>query len=187
MNNIYRHTDQRREASGFTLLEIVFVLGMIGIIVAWVTLSVSTVDTEKKLLKAADGIESLIKRARSVAVLQQRPYQVIITKSSISMAPQYMKADVEEFEDDEEGAREVFENILVNESPDPEVRYEILRWRAKEWTEIEGDSKVVLTMDPLGMVEPVSIRCRVGKSWIMHALHPLTGGVRDEEMSVEEE
>jgi len=42
-------------------------------------------------------------------------------------------------------------------------------------------------MDPQGLVEPISIRCTSGKSWILHELNPLTGGVRDEEMNIEDE
>ena len=123
-NQRYQHLKKAKQVQGFTLLEIVFVLGMIGIFVAWVTLSVSTVNTEKKLLKAIDGIESLVKRARSIAVLQQRPYQVIITESDISMTPQYVRDDLEEYDDDD-APRENFENITVSESTDSEVIYEI--------------------------------------------------------------
>ena len=189
MNNNFRHSfsKNKRVASGFTLLEIVFVLGMIAIIVGWVTMSVSTVNTEKKLLEAADGIESLIRRGRSVAVLQQRPYQVTITSSAISLAPQYARDELESYDDDEWDTRETFESVSASEALDQEVTYEIRRWRSDSWLEIEGDEKVVLTLDSAGMVEPISIRCGMGKSWISHTLSPLTGAVRDEEMSVQEE
>jgi prepilin-type N-terminal cleavage/methylation domain-containing protein len=193
MNNSLRHTrDTNRrtmqQAQGFTLLEIVFVLGMIAIIVAWVTLTVTTVETEHQLRKAAGNIETLVKRGRSIAVMQQRPYQVTVSLGSVSMAPQYMRSDfVEIDDDDEEGAsREDFENITANENTDPDVTYEIRRWRSDIWQEIDKNHQVVLTLDPMGLVEPISVRCTVGKSWILQELHPLTGGVRDEEMSIED-
>lgn len=159
---------------------------MIGIIVAWVTVSVSTVNTEKQLQEAANGIESLVKRGRSLAVLQQRPYEVTISPGSISLAPKYMRDEQESYDDESEDAPKQFENVTVTESMDSEVKYEIRRWRSANWLEITGDNKVVLTLDPAGLVEPISIRCSVGESWISHTLSPLTGSVRDEEMSVQE-
>jgi len=198
MNNSLRHTrDTRRwirqQAQGFTLLEIVFVLGIIAIIVTWVTLTVTTVETEKKLRKAAGSIETLVKRGRTIAVMQQRPYQVTISLGSVSMAPQYMRSDFVESDDDDyeydyEGtSREDFENITASEKTDSGVTYEIRRWRSDIWQEIDKDYQVVVTLDPVGLVEPISVRCSVGKSWIIQELHPLTGGIRDEEMSIEEE
>lgn len=177
-------------AQGFTLLEIVFVLGMIAMLAVWLTMSVTTVGTEQKLREASGSIEVMTKRARSIAVMQQRAYQVTISNGSVSMAPQYVSAEVETFEEDEgeEGAsREDFEDVTANEPTDVEVTYEIRRWRSDTWEEIDGDKKVVLTVEPVGLVEPISIRCSMGKSWLIQDLHPLTGGVSDEEMSVQDE
>ena len=63
-------------------MEIVFVLAMIAMLTTWMTLSVSTVETEQKLREASGGIESLAKRARNIAVMQQRPYQLTISAES---------------------------------------------------------------------------------------------------------
>lgn len=180
----------RAGSPGFTLLEVVFVLGMIAMMTVWLTLSVTSVDTEQQLREGAGGIESMVKRARTIAVMQQRPYQVTISEGAISLAPQYMRSggEIEEFDEyeDEESVREDFEDIIASEETDLDLSYEIRRWRSDLWLKIEGDEKVVLTLDPMGLVEPISVRCRVGKSWLIQELHPLTGGVRDEEMSVEE-
>ena len=186
MNNA-THSRESQRARGFTLLEVVFVLGMIAMIVAWVTLTTASVDAEKQLRESSGDIVLMIKRARSIAVMQQRPYQVTISEDSVSMAPQFFRADagkIEVFDEDVE--RENFENITASESTDPDVKYEIRRWRSDFWQEMDKDHKVVLTLDPAGLVEPIAIRCSVGKSWLLQELHPLTGGVRDEEMSIEE-
>lgn len=181
----------RGQASGFTLLEMVFVLGMLAILVTWITLTVATVETEERLRDASGSIESLARRARNIAVRQQRAYQLTISAGSISIAPQYMlTGEVDEYEEDrgeELASREDHENITASESMDAEVTYEIRRWRSEEWILIEGDEKVVITLDPVGLVEPISIRCSVGKSWLIQELHPLTASVRNEEMSVEDE
>lgn len=182
---------QRSGGHGFTLLEVVFVLGMIAMMTVWLTLSVTSVDTEQQLREASGGIESMVKRARTVAVMQQRPYQVTITEDRISLAPQYTQSvgDMDGFDEDDDVdvTREDFEDIIASEETDLDLKYEVRRWRSDLWLEIKGEEKVVLTLDPLGLVEPISIRCSVGKSWLIQELHPLTGGVRDEEMSVEED
>lgn len=179
-------------AGGFTLLEIVFVLGMVAMLVTWLTLSIGTVETEQKLREASGSIESLAKRGRNIAVRQQRTYHLIIGKDSISIAPQYVldgseDSIIEPEDGDTEVPRENFEDITVSENTDTEVTYEIKRWRSDEWELIDGDKEITLTLDPVGLVEPISIRCSIGKSWLIHELHPLTAGVRDEEMSVENE
>lgn len=190
MQKIKGHT-RRGQAGGFTLLEMVFVLGMVAILVTWITLTVSTVETEQRLREASGSIESLARRARNIAVMQQRAYQLTISEGSISIAPQYMLTDVVDDYETERGEeappREDYENITASEDTDAEVTYEIRRWRSEEWILIEGDKKVVITLDPVGLVEPISIRCSVGKSWLIQELHPLTASVRDEEMSVEDE
>lgn len=177
-----------RGSGGFTLLETVIVLGLISVIIGWVVVSVGTVETEDRLRRAVGDFESMAKRARSVAVSQQRPYQLTISAGGISMAPVYpMRGAGEEGFGGGGTANERFEDVAATEKPDPGVTYEIKRWRSDVWQVIEGDEKVVLTLDPVGLVEPVSIRCSVGKSWIIQELHPLTAGIRDEEMSIEKE
>ena len=185
MNSAKCHSVSK-QAGGFTLLEIVFVLGMIAMMAVWLTVSVTTVDTEQQLREAIGSIETMTKRSRSVAVMQQRPYQITISASAISMAPQYTRAEaMVEFDEEDDGAvREDFEDIVADESADPEVTYEIRRWRSDIWQKIEEDKVVKLTVDPVGLVEPISVRCSKGSSWIIQDLHPLTGGVRDEEMSI---
>ena len=65
------------------------VLGMVGILVTWLTISVGTVQTEEKLRRGVSDIEVMAKRARSIAVQQQRPYQLTISEDSISICLLY--------------------------------------------------------------------------------------------------
>lgn len=186
MNRAKRHHGAG-QAAGFTLLEVVFVLGMIAMLAVWLTVNVTTVDTEKRLREASGAVETMAKRARSVAMMQQRPYQVTISLDGVSMAPQFARSGSFSQGEDGEEAVAVFEDVLDSEPLDPEVKYEIRRWRSDLWDEIEGEDKLVLTIDPLGLVEPISIRCSLGNSWIMQELNPLTAGVNDEELSVEDD
>jgi prepilin-type N-terminal cleavage/methylation domain-containing protein len=186
-----RHT-KNRQVAGFTLLEIVFVLSMIAILVTWLTVSLSTVESEQKLREAASRIELLAKRGLSIAVMQQRPYQLTITASSVSIAPRYALGPDEAvyMENEEDGAggeSGSFDDITASEAIDADVSYEIKRWQSDDWVALEGDKRIVITLNPIGLIEPFMIRCSMGESWIMHELHPLTAGVRDEQMSIEKE
>jgi len=186
-----RHS-KNRQVAGFTLLEIVFVLSMIAILVTWLTVSLSTVESEQKLREAASRIELLAKRGLSIAVMQQRPYQLTITASSVSIAPRYALGPdeagyIENEQDGAGGESGSFDDITASEAIDVDVSYEIKRWQSDDWVALEGDKRIVITLNPIGLIEPFMIRCTMGESWIMHELHPLTAGVRDEEMSIEKE
>ncbi len=186
-----RHA-KNRQVAGFTLLEIVFVLSMIAILVTWLTVSLSTVESEQKLREAAGRIESLAQRGLRIAVMQQRPYQLTITASSVSLAPRNAfgsdeAVSMENEMDGEGGDSRTFDDIAASEATDAEVSYEIKRWQSDKWEELEGDKRIVITLNPIGLIEPLMIRCSMGESWIMHELHPLTAGIRDEEMSIEKE
>ena len=186
-----RHT-KNRQVAGFTLLEIVFVLSMIAILVTWLTVSLSTVESEQKLREAASRIELLAKRGLSIAVMQQRPYQLTINASSVSIAPRFALGPdesgyIENEQDGAGGESGSFDDITASEAIDADVSYEIKRWQSDDWVALEGDKRIVITLNPIGLIEPFMIRCSMGESWIMHELHPLTAGVRDEEMSIEME
>lgn len=185
-------TNHRRvkQTGGFTLLEMVFVLAFVAILVTWLTLSIGTVETEQRLRSSVSEVGVMAKRARNVAVTQQRAYQVIVEQGKISMSPQYARsegADGGIEENTNRGSGQRFDDVTASEELDAEVEYEIRRWGSDEWVKIDRDQKVVMTIDPTGLVEPISIRCTLGDSWIKQDLHPLTADVRDEETSISKE
>ena len=127
-----RRQTKSRQVAGFTLLEIVFVLSMIAVFVTWLTVSLSTVESEQKLRDAAGRIELLAKRGLSIAVMQQRPYQLAITASSVSIAPRYElgpdeTASMENEQDGAGGDSRSFDDITASEALDGDVSYEIKR------------------------------------------------------------
>lgn len=187
----YKRHIRNNRPGGFTLLEVVFVLAMIAILVTWLTVSLSTVETEQKLREASGRVELLAKRGLNIAVQQQRPYLLTIGAQSASLAPRYSSGDKEEddldFGDGDGDTKLNLEDIVASETMDGDISYEIKRWRSDDWELLEGDKKMVLVLNPVGLVEPISIRCSIGDSWLQHELHPLTGGVRDEEMSIVKE
>ncbi|MGJ8678326.1 MAG: pilus assembly FimT family protein [Akkermansiaceae bacterium] len=188
--NLRSHSPRSKHSSGFSLLEIVFVLGLVAVIVTWITVSVGTVETEEKLRRASGEIVSVVVQARNIAVRQQRPYEVSISKENVSLSPQYEIDQETSGRDEDEVTNSdlvVHEDVKSSSKQDGDVTYEILRWRADDWISLEKDKKVFLVIEPSGLVEPISIRCTIGQSWIIQELHPLTGGVRDEQTSIQKE
>ncbi len=184
---IVRHRDVLKSSpQGFTLLEMVIVLSIIAAIATMAVLSQGNVQAEQRLRESIGSIESLAKRGRNIAVRQQRAYQLVISEESISIGAQYARAEDGGGNNyDEVAVRKKFEDITDIEETDSEVIYEVKRWGSDTWQLIERDKKVVLTIEPTGLVEPISIRCSMGNSWIIQELHPLTAGVRNEEMNID--
>lgn len=175
---------------GFTLLEMVIVLSIIAAVVALVVLDFRNIEAEQRLRESAGSVEALAKRARNIAVVQQRAYQLTIREGAISIAPQYQRnpggVDGDDGDDDMQ-PRARFEDVVDSQETDAEVTYEVKRWGSDKWQVIGKDRQVVITIDPTGLVEPISIRCSVGKNWLVQELHPLTASIRDEEMHIESE
>jgi len=194
MNNGLKQKQTLMVSDGFSLLEMVFVLIMITVMVAWGVMSVSTVDTEEQLRSASGQIESLAKRGRNIAVKEQRPYLLLIGPQSVSIEPamgsvataaiNINQNDIAYSNQQDTVGRDLGSQSSASVKMDHDVTYSIKRWRSDDWEVIEGEKRVVIRLDPNGLVEPVSIRCSIGDSWLMQQLHPLTAGVRDEEMSI---
>ena len=184
---IVKHRDVLKfSRQGFTLLEMVIVLSIIAAIATMVVLSLGNVQAEQRLRESVGSIESLAKLGRNIAVRQQRAYQLTISEQAISIEPKYTRSQaVIGFDEDELGILKIFEDISDVKETDNDVIYEVRRWDSDTWQLIERDKKVVLTIEPTGLVEPISIRCSMGNSWIIQELHPLTAGVRNEEMNID--
>lgn len=183
---------------GFTLLEIVIVMGLIGVLLGTAFLSANAGAAEKRLRQLSSVHEDLIYRARSLAILQQRTYQVTFRDGRVELAPagqvveqQLSRRDLrreERYRDELAVEKSKFPEVRESVSyDDEEVKIEVLRWGAKNFTKIERDKVEVLKFVPTGLAEPVTVRTTVGPSYLQISISPLSGGVRDEEMVVVKE
>jgi general secretion pathway protein H len=81
MGAIYRshgHPSQRSAAGGFTLVEILVVVVIIGVLSAGLLLSVSLTGRDQDLEKESDRLLNLMNYAREQSELQTREYGIII-------------------------------------------------------------------------------------------------------------
>jgi general secretion pathway protein H len=96
-------------AAGFTLLELLIVVVIIGLLSAGMLLSVSLTGRDRELEKESDRLEALFAYAREQAELQTREYGVLFQDDGY----EFLSFDVHQnawrsiFEDDALGARKL--------------------------------------------------------------------------------
>jgi prepilin-type N-terminal cleavage/methylation domain-containing protein len=169
-------------AAGFTLLEVIVVLVLIAVLAGGaITVMISSSD-ERALKNSSGEIESLAKRARTVAALQQRPYALEFFENRVSLMP-LAEAVIEPAEREKaaaflEAAGGDNGTIHASWAADGEMRMLGRRWASDTWFPIDSKSRQVWRFDPEGFCEPVGVRLETGKSWMEVEFHPLTASIR---------
>ena len=79
MNNQYRQPNQN---AGFTLIELVITVAIIGIIAAIAAPSMQTQIQQARIKDGINVLETAIKEARTQAVIMQRPTRLVLTNTS---------------------------------------------------------------------------------------------------------
>jgi type II secretory pathway pseudopilin PulG len=186
-----------RLAAGFSLLEIVIVLGLAAVLVGGAITVMVVSSSERILRNTAGDIEVLAKRARAVALLQQTPYALEFTEGRVRMLPlaevglegeDLIAAQAESAAAEEQAGipPEMRRRTPVRAELQVEggMLLEIRRWGTADFLPLEGERAIqVWRFDPNGLCEPVTVRLVVGSDWIEEEYHPLTASVRDTAMS----
>jgi prepilin-type N-terminal cleavage/methylation domain-containing protein len=184
MTSAVRTTKQPR---GFTLLEIVMVLGIAAMVMGGsVGLMIYSSD-ERTLRDASTQIEMLAKRARTISILQQTPYALEFRTGIVRLLP-LARAGADEktaaaerrMMDDDDEARALEDDRQVVLAPGMDIS--IRRWNSDKWFPTGKNTVHVWRFDPDGLCEPVSIRLNLDKSWSEDAYHPLTATIRESQL-----
>ncbi|TAE92090.1 MAG: prepilin-type N-terminal cleavage/methylation domain-containing protein [Verrucomicrobia bacterium] len=180
-----------RESRGFTLLELVIVMVLIGLAMAGaITLFISN-SAERRLRNISGDIELLAKRARAVAMVQQTPYAITFTAHEASLGPlveaglQTSERQMKQQREDEAIADGSMESrfLPVRDSLSfEEMELSIRRWGAVNWLPMLRQDPLVWRFDPKGMCEPMGVKLEYPDGWIELEFHPLTAGIRDRTM-----
>lgn len=172
---------------GFTLLEIVISLTIMGLI-AGGALGVMLYSTdERSLTEASTEIEAMAKRARASAILHQTPYAMEFSEAGVRLMPLAEALEVQD-ERAKRGRAEGEDVLRSGERMDyglePGMGLHVRRWGARGWDPVVKRVVHVWRFDPDGLCEPLSIRLVVGKNWREDEYHPLTATIRDSQMEV---
>jgi prepilin-type N-terminal cleavage/methylation domain-containing protein len=181
----------QRQRRGFTLLEMVFVLALIGIAMGGAIAFFVVSSSERQLKGAAKDVELLSQKARAVSLIQQIPYAITVSEGHLRMGPLveagFSERDVLE--------REAYENsMLQNGSARPKfspVRMDldlskfavsIRRWGGSQYRPMRRADPEVWRFDPNGLCEPIGLRLEYVDGWIEMEFHPLSATIRDQSM-----
>lgn len=174
---------------GFSLLEIVIVLALGALLVGGAVAVMMVSDSERVMKGAMSHVESMAKRARTTAILQQTPYALEFTFGQVRMmplsealmpvapTPARGKAGKDAEPPRTNGSR--FEPIHAQWAWEENLTFSVRRWAATEWLPVGEKSRHLWRFDPDGICEPLGVRVQVDKSWMEVEFHPLTGGIRN--------
>lgn len=181
----------QRRATGFSLLEIVIVMALIGMAMGGAIALFVISSAERQLKNAAADMELLAKRARSLAMVQQTPYAITFSNQSARLTPLveagYSDQELKERRDLESdamragGATPKF--IPVRETVSfSDFAVSVRRWGTVNWSPMLRSDPQVWRFDPNGICEPVGVRLEYEDGWIEMEFHPLSAGIRDQTM-----
>ena len=182
---------KRDSARGFTLLEMVIVLALIGMAMGGAIALFINNSSERRLKSAAGEMELLSKRARAVAMVQQTPYAITFFEHSARLSPLAEAG----YTDEQLRERQEMEQRAFSEGmPKPkfspvrsDVNFEgfdllVRRWGSNNWVPMLRNDPQVWRFDPNGICEPMGVRLEFDDGWIEMDFHPLTAGIRDRAM-----
>jgi prepilin-type N-terminal cleavage/methylation domain-containing protein len=182
-----RHNRKR----GFTLLEMVFVLALIGIAMGGVITFMVSSSSERVLKGAAKDVELLTQKARAIAILQQIPYAITVTEGRLRMGPLveagYSDRDLEDRQSYEQQLRESgatmpkFSPIRADLDLS-QFAVSIRRWGGSQYQPMRRADPEVWRFDPNGLCEPIGLRLEYEDGWIEMEFHPLSASIREQFM-----
>lgn len=183
---------------GFTLLEIVMVLAIVAMVIGGAVGMMVYSSSERQLRRASVDVEVMAKRARTIALLQQKPYAMVFMPGKVRLMPladttglddshsssrgsSRSSHSAEKPSDDDQPSPEaaarqpVYDEIQV----DSDMTMNVRRWASDKWLPMDERRPQVWRFDPEGLCEPITVRLVYQESWIEDTFNPLTASIAD--------
>lgn len=188
-----RTTDRTR--GGFSLMEIVMVLAIAAMVMGGAVGLMIYHSSESELRRVSSDIEVFAKQARTISMLQQKPYAVQFVTGKVLLLPLAEITGIPETtapsrspddsagSDDESASRTnapIHKEITLKEGMVLSVR----RWASEEFVEPEEKHSQVWRFDPNGLCEPLTLRLAYDGSTMENDFHPLTASIRESSMDI---
>lgn len=192
MLSLYPKMSQARLRRGFSLIEIIFVMGISVIIFGAAAYMIAAPKIEQKIRENHGGIEDLALQARAMSYSYQQPFVVELREGEVRMMPLAKPAD--------EMAEELSENVGTPASLRPldsmswprvfkiDEEYElwVKRWNSNDYKVVRDDTVETWIHQPNSPCEPLAIQLisADGKALLSREFHPLTAKAEDLEMAI---
>lgn len=182
-----RTTDRAR--GGFSLIEIVLVLAIAAMVMGGAVGLMIYHSSESELRRVSTEIEVFAKQARTISLLQQKPYAVQFVPGKVLLLPLAEITGIIETtgspsEDPDESSAQanapIHKEITLKEGMALSVR----RWASEEFMEPEEKKSQVWRFDPNGLCEPLTLRLVYDGSTMENDFHPLTAAIRESFMEI---
>lgn len=184
---------------GFTLLEVMVVLGLIALLISFVFVVYKPDSHSEQMQRVSVKLEALSARGHTMALLHQQPFWLRFERNRVTLqGGEISEVDtsspVDEFassfgEDGLEGVEER-SPIVDYDSFDFPAGMEVLvrRWGAgsTEWFHQKKpeDPVIFWNFAENGLCEPLSLRLEIERSWVELEMDPLTARIADESSEI---
>ena len=177
---------------GFSLMEIIFVLGIASIIFGAAAYMIATPKLEQKIREAHTGIEDLALQARAMSYSYQQPFLVELRAGEVRMMPLARPEDeIEQDLGEEVGLPASLKPLDSMSWPrvfkiDPEYELSVRRWNSYDFKPVRNDVVERWIHQPNSPCEPLAIQLesREGNALLSRSFHPLSARAVDEEMAI---
>lgn len=173
---------------GFTLIEIVIVLLVIGIITGGAIAAIYINSSQQALKTQSSEIELLAKKARTVAILHQTPYAIEFHPESLKLLPlsesvlfkrtTALGNSIGGTAGDSNQRPSVNDSISIN----PDIRLTVRHWNTDKFLTPAETVIPVWRFDPDGLCEPITVRMTLDDSYAQDTYHPLNASIADSEL-----
>jgi len=182
-----RTTDRTR--GGFSLIEIVMVLAIAAMVMGGAVGLMVYHSSERELRRVSTEVEVLAKQARTISLLQQKPYAIQFVPGKVLLLPLAEITGVVESSttrEPEEPSSNPDARAPVHKELElkPEMEFSIRRWASDTWLQPDEKHSQVWRFDPNGLCEPITIRMVYDGSTMENDFHPLTASIRDSSMEI---
>jgi len=146
----------------FTILEIVMVLAITVILIGAATPLVTGLLKAEQLKAPARMLEAMAITARSSALAEQRPYQIIITQDGFTL---------------ERPAGDPDKTPLSEFTLSKDIEFQMAGWPEEKWA---TPKRHVWYFSPSGLSEPIRVMFRKGDSFFSQKYSAITGWNQEE-------
>lgn len=177
---------------GFTLIELIFVMGITVIVFGVATFMISTPNLEREVREAHNGIEDLALRARAMSYSYQQPFVVELRQGEARLMPLASPGDeIAEEVTEIVGERSALRRLDSMSWPvvfkiDPKYTMSVRRWNSNDFKIVSDNIVETWVHQPNSPCEPIAIELITddGQVYLSREFHPLTAKAVDLEMAI---